>query len=212
MLLTDDQGIERPIDALLFDMDGTLVDSFAATERAWRTWAEIHGVADRLRIAHGQPVEATVLATIPEVDDATLAAHIVEQRRRETADVDGVVAAEGTIDLLAWLQVEDIPWIVVTSADLGLAQARLGAAGITPPLIVSRDDVSRGKPHPEPFLLGAERVGAEPDRCLAVEDALAGVESGRAAGTVTAGLGDLGADIRLDDIPHLHRLLIAARA
>lgn len=212
MLLTDDQGIERPIDALLFDMDGTLVDSFAATERAWRTWAEIHGVADRLRIAHGQPVEATVLATIPEVDDATLAAHIVEQRRRETADVDGVVAAEGTVDLLAWLQVQAIPWIVVTSADLGLAQARLSAAGITPPLIVSRDDVSRGKPHPEPFLLGAERVGSEPGRCLAVEDAAAGVESGRAAGAVTAGLGDLGADIRLDDMGHLHRLLMAARA
>lgn len=212
MLLIDDHGHERAIDAVLFDMDGTLVDSFAATERAWRTWAEIHGVADRLRIAHGQPVEATILQTMPEVDDATLTAHIVEQRARETADVDGVVAAVGTLDLLAWLEGEGVPWIVVTSADVGLARARLGAAGIEPPLLVSRDDVRQGKPHPEPFLLGAERVGAEPDRCLAVEDALAGVESGRAAGTVTAGLGDLGADIRLDDIPHLHRLLIAARA
>lgn len=212
MLLLDDLGRARAIDAVLFDMDGTLVDSVAATERAWQTWAEVHGVADRLRIAHGQPVEATILATIPEVDDETLAAHIAEQRARETADIDGVVAAAGALTLLTWLEGEGIPWAVVTSADVGLARARLGAAGIKSPLLVSRDDVSEGKPHPEPFLLGAERVGADPERCLAVEDAPAGVESGRAAGTVTAGLGDLGADIRLEGLGHLHRLLVAARA
>lgn len=212
MLLVDDRGRERPIEAILFDMDGTLIDSFAATVRAWRTWAEIHGVSDRLHIAHGQPVEASIRHTIPDIDDETLARHVQEQRIREASDVEGVVAAPGTVDMLAWLDQEQIEWAVVTSADLGLARARLGAAGIVPPLLVTRDDVDQGKPHPEPFLLGAERVGVAPGRCLVVEDAQAGVDSGQAAGSVTAGLGDLGADIRLEDMRHLHRLLVAARA
>lgn len=212
MLLTDDHGRKRPIDAILFDMDGTLVDSVAATERAWRTWAELHGVSDRLRIAHGMPAETSIRQTIPEIDDATLAIHLAEQREREASDIADVVPIPGTVELLRWLDDMRVPWIIVTSADINLARARLGAAGIEPPLIVSRDDVTHGKPHPEPFALGAERVGVVAERCLVVEDTQAGVDSGQGAGAVTAGIGSLRADLIVDDIPHLHRLLVAARA
>ncbi len=212
MLLLDDLGRERPVEAILFDMDGTLVDSVAASERAWQTWAAVHGVADRLRITHGQPVEATILATIPEVDHGTLAAHVAEQREREAGDLADVAPLAGSVDLLRWLDGEGIPWIIVTSADINLARARLGAAGITPPLIVTRDDVTHGKPHPEPFALGAQRVGVVAERCLVVEDTQVGVDSGRGAGAVTAGIGALQADLVVDDIPHLHRRLVAARA
>jgi len=212
MLLRDTRGRERPVEAILFDMDGTLVDSVAATERAWRTWAEIHGVTERLRIAHGQPVEASIRQTMPEIDDATLAIHRAEMREREASDIAGVVPIPGTVELLRWLEGEDIPWIIVTSADINLARARLGAAGIVPPRLVTRDDVTHGKPHPEPFLLGAERVGVVAERCLVVEDTQAGVDSGHGAGAVTAGIGSLHADLVVDDIPHLHRVLVAARA
>ena len=211
MRLVDDAGAEHRIDAVLFDMDGTLVDSVAATERAWRTWADIHGVTDRLHIAHGQPADTTIRMTIPEIDDEALARHVAEQRVREASDVVDVVPTAGARELLAWLESRGLTWTIVTSADLDLARARLQAAGIEYSSIVTRDEVTHGKPHPEPFLLGAERVGVAPENCLVVEDTQAGVDSGRAAGAVTAGLGRLDADLLIDDLVHLRRLLDAAR-
>ncbi|MBI1351924.1 MAG: HAD-IA family hydrolase [Actinomycetales bacterium] len=175
LLLRDDRGAVREIDAALFDMDGTLVDSVVATERAHHDWARAHGVLDR-----------------------------------ESRDLDGVVATPGALEVTAWLDAHAIPWAVVTSADEPLARTRLGAAGISPTVLVSRRDTVRGKPDPDPFDTGARRAKVAAQRCLAVEDTQAGVDSGRAAGTLTAGLGDLDADIRIADLPHLIRLLDAS--
>ena len=207
---TDDLGRPREIDAVLFDMDGTLVDSVKATERVYRAWAHAHGVLDRLDIAHGQPSEVSIARTMPGISDDALAAMVEQIMDLESRDLDGVEAVPGALDLLAWLDHLDVPWAVVTSADEPLARARLRAAGISPPILVSRRDTVRGKPDPEPFATGALRVDVRADRCLVVEDTQAGVDSGRAAGAVTAGLGNLDADIRIADLPHLIRLLTSS--
>ena len=203
----DDSGCMHPIDAVLFDMDGTLVDSTAATDRAYRAWAADHGVLDRLVIAHGQPSETSIAETMPGIADERLAVMVAEILERESADLDGVVATTGALDLLAWLDSRRVPWAVVTSADAPLARARLSAAGIQPSELVSRRDTVRGKPDPEPFAAGAMRVRVPAALCLVVEDTAAGVASGKAAGAVTAGLAGVAADLRVDDLPHLHRLL-----
>ena len=203
LALTDDHGTERAIDAVLFDMDGTIVDSIEASERIWRAWALDHGVADQLEIAHGRPASVTVSSMLPHLTPEEHARALVEQQARETNDLDGVAATAGTLELLAWLDEQGVPWAVVTSADALLAHARLAASGIAPVEMVTIDDVEQGKPHPEPFLTGAGRLGIPVERCLVVEDTRAGVTSGRAAGAVTAGLGDLGADVRILDMHDL---------
>ena len=76
-------------------------------------------------------------------------------------------------------------WAVVTSGNRRLALARLAAAGLTAPALVTADDVARGKPDPEPYLLGARRLGVEPGRCLVVEDAPSGLQAAQAAGMGT---------------------------
>ena len=203
LTLTDDLGAVHEIDAVLFDMDGTIVDSIAATERLWQDWAIEHGVADRLVIAHGQPASATIRAILPDIPEQEHARLVENQRLREVNDTDGVAATAGTEALLSWLDVNGIPWAVVTSADTDLARARLGVSSICPAHLVTIDDVERGKPHPDPFLLGAQRVGVPIGRCLVVEDTQAGIDSGRAAGAVTAGLGSVDADLRIHDMDDL---------
>lgn len=188
-------------------MDGTLVDSAAATERTWHRWAQAHGAEDRLTILHGQPAMATVRACFPEANDEELhrlCAWQVEAERRDLADV---VAMAGAAEILQALTDAGVAWIVVTSADLPLARARLTAAGIAPPAIVSVDDVTHGKPHPEPFLLGADRLGLPIDHTLVVEDSRAGVRAGLASGAVTAALNGHAADVMVTGLMDLHRRL-----
>lgn len=209
--ITSVEDVEYAIDGVLFDMDGTIVDSLHVTERIWTQWAVDHGVADRLVIQHGQPAEATIRHAMPELDDADFERILADQRIREASDVDGVLAMRGTHDLMEWLTAEGIAWAVVTSADASLASARLGAAGIYPPALVTCDDITHGKPHPEPFLLGATRIAVTIDRCLVVEDTEAGLASGRAAGARTAALGGLTGDLSIIDMADLHRQLLDAR-
>ncbi len=104
-----------------------------------------------------------------------------------------------------------LPWAVVTSADNRLAKVRLAAAGIDPPVLVTFEDISRGKPDPEGYLRAAELLGVPPAHCLVVEDAPVGLAAGHAAGAVTAGLKGLTADIQLTDLHQLADLLVAAR-
>jgi HAD superfamily hydrolase (TIGR01509 family) len=124
-------------------------------------------------------------------------------------DLTDVVAAPRAEALLAALRELDPPWAVVTSADVRLARARLGAAGIPdPPLLVSVEDVRVGKPDPEGFLIAAARLGAAPARCLVVEDAEPGVKAGRAAGMTVAGLRGIEADVAVADLGELADLLL----
>ncbi|WP_163511761.1 HAD-IA family hydrolase [Fodinicola acaciae] len=188
--------------AVLFDMDGTLVDSDAAVENAWRRWAALHRLPAEqvLRVAHGRWASVTIRELLPELDEETVAAQARELNGWEADEVASTTAAPGAHELLAAL---DIPWAIVTGADNGLAAARLQAAGIAPKLLVTADDVRAGKPDPEGFLLAARRLGVDPRKCLVVEDALPGIEAGRRAGATVAALRGYQADISIGDLRDL---------
>jgi HAD superfamily hydrolase (TIGR01509 family) len=201
------------VHAVLLDMDGTLVDSDASVERAWTTWSAEHGLepAPVLAIAHGSPPERTVRRVLPTLGDADVAAASQRQMDLQYDDLVDIVAAPGAHELLAALDRLGLPWAVVTSADVRLAEARLGAAGIDSPLLVTVEDVQRGKPDPEGFLIAAGRLGVDPAACLVVEDSEPGLASGRAAGMRTAALRGLDGDLRIGDLAQLAHLLERAR-
>jgi sugar-phosphatase len=201
------------VDAVLFDMDGTLVDSDAAVERAWLRWADEYGVdrsTARQGVIHGSPADHTVLRLRPDLRGADLELATARQLALQYDDLDDVVPTTGALDLLATLDRLGVPWAVVTSADTRLAAARLTAAGITPPLLISVDDIRAGKPDPEGYLLAACRLGIEPTRCLVVEDAEPGVLAGRAAGAVVAALKGADGDLPIADLTELTTALLEA--
>jgi len=166
--------------AILFDMDGVLMDSTPSVERVWRTWAtkyklDPEHVASQ---AHGRRSIETIRAVAPEMD-AERENVIVEQM--EIEDKEGVTALPGAAELLAHLPPDRLA--IVTSATRPLAVARLGYAGIpVPPHMITADDVVLGKPAPEPFLKGAALLGLDPADCLVFEDSPAGISSARSAG------------------------------
>ena len=163
--------------ACLIDLDGTLVASQDAQTRVWSAWARMRGVDVRpLLAAHGMTHTGKIRRYAPHLD-ALAEAALVEAM--EIADTDGVIALPGAAQLLGsgWLMA------VVTSATRRLANVRLAAAGLVPPgVMVCAEDVTHGKPHPEPFRRGADLLGVPPRRCVAFEDAPAGVAAAVAAG------------------------------
>jgi sugar-phosphatase len=195
----------RRIEAVLLDMDGTLVDSDAAVERAWIAWCDEYGVAHdaALAIAHGSPADRTVRALRPDLGDEEVAVAAARQLAPQYDDLSDLALTPGARQLIAALDRLRLAWAIVTSADTRLARARLGAVGIGPPLLVTVDDVSRGKPDPEGYLRAAGLLGVKPDRCLIVEDSPAGLEAGRRAGAMTAALRGHDGDIRLADLRQL---------
>ncbi len=167
--------------AFLFDMDGTILSSIAAAERVWTSWAVRHGldVASFLPTIHGvRAVETIRGLDLPGVDPEAEAAALT---RAELDDVDGIEAIPGAAEFLA--SVPPDRCAIVTSAPRALALRRLEAAGLRPPpLLVSADDVTRGKPAPDCFLLAARRLGRPASECLVFEDAPAGIAAAEAAG------------------------------
>lgn len=165
---------------VLFDLDGVLVDSTPAVERVWSRWAREHGL-DASRVvkqAHGRPSMATIRELLPKGDPGE------EERkveRWEIEDLEDVVPLPGAERLL-----RDLPqgcFAVVTSGTRPLATARIRAARLPLPRhLVTASDIHRGKPHPEPYLLGAKSLGIPASDCVVIEDAPAGVQAGRAAG------------------------------
>jgi sugar-phosphatase len=162
-------------------MDGTILTSIKAAERVWGQWAASHGldVDAFLPTIHGKRTEETIRALdLPGVDPLAEAAFIT---RAEIEDVAGVEAIAGVATFLASLPRER--WAIVTSAPRLLAEARIAAAGLpVPEVLVAAEDVERGKPAPDPFLLGARKLGVAPADCLVFEDTLAGLRSAAAAG------------------------------
>ncbi|WP_431895136.1 HAD-IA family hydrolase [Nonomuraea sp. bgisy101] len=201
------------LEAVLLDMDGTLVDSDASVERAWSTWAGEYGVPvdTVLAVAHGSPAGRTVAHLLPRLGPEEVAIAARRQLALQYDDLSDVAAAPGAHELLATLDRCGLPWAVVTSADGRLAKARLAAAGIDPPLLLTIDDVRHGKPDPEGYLRAAGLLRADPAACLVVEDSEPGLAAGTAAGMPTAALRGLDGDLRLFDLGHLAHLLRRAR-
>lgn len=172
--------------AILFDLDGVLVDSTGSVDRQWRAWAERKGVDGNavMAIAHGVRSLEVIQRVAPHLDAE---AEVLELESREADDREGVSVMPGAVEL-----VRSIPqgrWGVVTSGTRLLASARLRFCGLpVPEVLVTADEVSNGKPHPEPYLKGAERLGFKPEECLVVEDAPAGIQAGQAAGMKVIGI------------------------
>lgn len=168
-------------DAFLFDMDGTLLSSIKTAERVWSAWAVAHGLDPEkfLPTIHGvQTAETIRRLNLPGVDPAAEAEAIT---RTEMDDMEGIDAIAGTARFLASLPPDR--WAVVTSASRRLALRRLEATGLPMPrLLIAAEEVPRGKPAPDCFLLAADRLGVSPTRCVVFEDAAAGIAAGEAAG------------------------------
>ncbi|MBJ6647100.1 phosphatase [Streptomyces sp. BSE7F] len=202
--------------ALLFDNDGTLVSSLDSVNRCWTRWAVEYGLTaeDFARIElHGRPAAEIAADLLP--------AHVVPQAVARIEDLEvedvadgGVGLLPGTMEFLAGLPAER--WAVVTSATRRLAEARLGAVGILPKTLVAADDITRGKPDPEPYLLAARTLGVDPADCVVFEDAPAGLQAGRAAGMTTVALAtthraeELTADLVVKDLSALSALVTDA--
>jgi sugar-phosphatase len=195
----------REVRAVLFDMDGTLVTSDQAVERAWLSWAAEYGVDGHraVEMAHGSPSEPTVRRLLPHLGEAALRVATTRQLELQYDDLADVAAMPGAPELLALLDHRGLPWAVVTSADDRLAKARLAAAGIAPRVLVSIDDVPVGKPDPAGYLRAAELLGVPATDCLVVEDAEVGLAAARAAGAHTAALRGLDGDLRLTGLADL---------
>lgn len=176
------QLVDREFDAVIFDMDGTLIDSTPAVDRAWTAWAVEHGLTKAdLAGNHGIPSAGVVRKVLPAHQHEAAIARI---NTLELEDVHGIEVLPGAAEALAALS--SAKNAIATSCTIPLANARIEAAGlIRPSVLVTADDVRRGKPAPDPFLEAAKRLGADPTRCLVVEDAPAGLEAARAAGCAT---------------------------
>jgi mannitol-1-/sugar-/sorbitol-6-phosphatase len=191
--------------AVISDFDGVLADSSASIRRAWARWGERHGIDGAAIQAanHGRPSREVVAEHVAPELVAAESAWVLEA---EVADTDGVVAYPGAAEVLA------LPAVAIaTSCEAPLARVRLAAAGLEPPeVLVTSDEVVRGKPAPDAYLLAAERLGVDPAACLVLEDAPSGVAAGRAAGmtvwavTTTHAAEELGAAHRIaDGLPEL---------
>jgi sugar-phosphatase len=177
------------VDAILFDLDGTLVDSSGSVRRSWRKLAEM---IDRPwpevePHIHGVPVPQVMRMLEPDMPPERVEELRVFMVESESTDTVGVVAQPGAAEVLAALPPERVA--IVTSGGVRLASSRIAAAGLhTPAVVVTADDVSVGKPDPAPYLMGASRLGFPPERCLVIEDAPAGVISAKAAGCPVIGV------------------------
>jgi mannitol-1-/sugar-/sorbitol-6-phosphatase len=181
--------MERPVvhlatmlscDAILFDLDGVLVDSVEVVERTWRRWAARHGLDPErvIQAAHGRRTIETVRLLAPHLaaDD-----EVAALASSESTETEGLYEVAGARELLASLPPGS--WAVVTSGIRPVAELRLRYTGLpTPPVLVTADQVQHGKPHPEGYLTAAARLGVDPARCVVVEDTPPGIEAAHAGG------------------------------
>lgn len=169
----------------LFDLDGTLVDSLAVVEQAWREWGARHHIAnaDILAFIHGKQAITSIRHFLPTASEAVIQAEFDWLECYESRALKGVVALPGARQLLTDLSARHIPWGVVTSGSLPVASRRYERLALpVPQVFITAEQVSRGKPYPDPYLLGAKQLGLVPEKCVVVEDAVAGIQSGLSAG------------------------------
>lgn len=210
------QSLKLICQAILFDLDGVLVDSTLAVERVWRQWAQEHNVDAEfvMENAHGRRSIETVRIVAPHLDADR---ENLKVENMEINDKEGVVAIAGTRELLSSLPSER--FLIVTSATAALASARLRYAALqVPDRLITANDVEQGKPSPEPYLKGAAVLGFGPADCVVFEDTPAGIQSARAAGmrvvalTSTYRAAELtGADAVLESLAGVKAILQADR-
>ncbi|MEU3952795.1 HAD family hydrolase [Streptomyces achromogenes] len=200
--------------ALLLDMDGTLVNSDAVVDRVWRRWAGRHGLDgdEVMKVIHGRQGHASMALLLP---DRPMEENFAENERmlaEETADIEGVVEVPGAGAFLASLA--GLPHALVTSADSGLATARMTAAGLALPEVrITAESVGASKPDPEGFLKGAAELGVDPADCVVFEDSGAGIAAGRSAGMRVVGVGPRAVAHEPDvAVPDLTRVRVEAGA
>ncbi len=171
---------ELECDAVLFDLDGVLVDSAVCVERHWRRWAAEHHLDgdEIMRVAHGRPTVETIRLVAPHLPAEEEAARV---DAGEAFDTDGVMAIDGAAKLVRSLPPD--AWAIATSGTRNTAMTRLRHTSLpVPSVLITADDVKRGKPNPEAYLLAAAKLEVRPERCVVVEDAPAGVSAAHAAG------------------------------
>lgn len=188
----------------LFDLDGTLVNSKPAVERAWIKLAQEAQIPlEKMVGLHGIPAEQSLRMLLEGRSEDEIKSWVDRIEFLESSDTDGVVPIPGAKNLLNQLNERSIPWTIVTSCTIPLAISRVKAAGIEmPDHSVTFNDVKLGKPHPEPFILGAKRIGLEPNQCWVIEDAPAGVKSGKSAGCTVAAVLTSHLKEQLDEADH----------
>jgi sugar-phosphatase len=167
--------------AILFDLDGVLIDSTPAVARVWHRWAIEHGFDPErvVKMAHGRPSRTTIRELLPNAD---VEVEDREVERREIEDLEGVVPMAGARQLLDSLPQDR--WTIATSGTRPLAEVRLRAAGLPiPKTMITSSEVKLGKPDPEPYLKAAAVLGYAASDCVVVEDAPAGIRSGKSAGS-----------------------------
>lgn len=172
--------------AILFDLDGVLVDSTECVERSWRNWAASRGLdADRvMQVAHGRRTVETVALVAPHL---ALAEEVAALEGVEAHTTEGVYEIPGARELLERLPLD--AWAIVTSGIRSVATLRIRHTGLPMPrVLVPADEITRGKPDPEGYLTAAARLGRAPGECVVVEDAPAGLEAARAAGMRSIGI------------------------
>lgn len=162
------------------------MDSTRAVDREWREWARRKGVDGNavMAIAHGVRTIEVIRRVAPHLDAD---AEAWEIENEEANDQQGVHVMSGAVELER--SIPEGRWGVVTSGTRLLASARLRFCGLpVPQVLVTAEDVSQGKPHPEPYLKGAELLAFKPADCLVIEDAPAGIQSARAGGFKVIGI------------------------
>lgn len=207
-------SLPRTYRGVVFDLDGTLVDSTSSIRRSWRQWAEEFELTEgHFRGSwHGRPAVDLVSHLLP----VALVAEGVERIKAiEVADAHSVVTLPGAEDALHVLRANGIPIAIATSCTRDLAEARIGGAGIfRPDVVVTADDVRHGKPNPEPFRLAAEQLGLDPTEVLVVEDAVAGVTAAHAVPTeclavlTTTPREDLAAELVVEDLSRVNWVFV----
>lgn len=167
--------------AILFDLDGVLVDSAECVERAWRGWSAQHGLNadDVIAIAHGRRTVETVRTVAPHLD---VLSEVAALELQEGMTSEGIYEIKGARELIARLPTNR--WAVVTSGTRAIASFRLNLVKIPiPAVMVCADEISHGKPHPEGYVTAASRLGFQPKECVVIEDTPPGIEAAHAGGT-----------------------------
>lgn len=203
---------------LLFDLDGTLVNSLEFVEASWSAWAVRRGYSAQAvrHYLHGKPALSTLRHFMSDASEAAITQEFLALEEYEASHAHGMTAVAGAVAFLQQLNALNVPWGIVTSGSRKVASARIHHAGLPfPDVLVTSEDITYGKPHPEPFLLGAKRLNVPVSQCVVFEDSHAGLLSAQAAQSVVvevltpqAGVHDL--EI-FATIPHYQHLSVSPK-